>query len=102
MSDTSGSRGMRAAAVGVLLAWVGALLAAAVTAGVGVAGLAGWSDSFIHRFELVPRGIGVFTIDVAPTWEGVSGEPKCAARSTSTTTRPTATASSSTRARTSP
>ncbi len=76
MSDTSGSRGMRIAAVGVLLAWVGALLAAVVTAGVGVAGLAGWSDSFIHRFELVP-GVGVFTIDVAPTWEGVSGGPVC-------------------------
>ena len=76
MLEPPGSRGMRIAAVGVLLAWVGTLLAAVATAGVGVAGLAGWSDSFVQRFELVP-GLGVVTIDVAPTWEGTSGGEVC-------------------------
>ena len=77
MSDTSGSRGMRAAAVGVLLAWVGALLAAVVTAGVGVAGLAGWSSSFVQRVD-VSGGLGLVVLDVAPTWEAGGVREICA------------------------
>ena len=76
MSNTSGARGMRVAAVGVLLAWVGTLLAAIVVAGVGVAGLAGLSDSFVQRVDLVP-GTGLVTLDVAPTWEVSSGGRVC-------------------------
>lgn len=77
MGDTSGSRGMRIAAVGVLLAWVGALLAAVVTAGVGVAGLAGWSSSFVQRVD-VSGGLGLVVLDVAPTWEAGGVREICA------------------------
>ena len=101
MSDTSGSRGMRIAAVGVLIAWVGALLAAVVTAGVGVAGLAGWSDSFVQRVELVP-GTSASSRSTSPRPGRRAAAGRSAVRSTSTTTPPTATASSSTTARTSP
>ena len=73
---TGSSRGMRAASVAVLVGWVGALLAALVTAGVGVAGLTGWSDSFVQRVDLT-GGLGLVTVDVAPTWEGVSGAEIC-------------------------
>ncbi|WP_240917307.1 DUF2975 domain-containing protein [Nocardioides sp. HDW12B] len=71
------SRGMRAASVAVLVGWVGALLAAVVTAGVGVAGLAGWSDSFVQRVDL-SGGLGLVELDVAPTWEAGGVREICA------------------------
>ena len=72
-----GSPGMRAASVAVLLGWLGALLAAVVTAGAGVAGLAGWSDSFVQRVDLT-GGLGLVELDVAPTWQAGGVREICA------------------------
>lgn len=74
---TDSSRGMRAASVAVLVGWVATLLAAVVTAGVGAAGLAGWSDSFVQRVDL-SGGLGLVEIDVAPTWEAGGVREVCA------------------------
>ena len=74
---TRSSHGMRAATVAVLIGWVGTLLAAVVTAGVGVAGLTGWSDSFVQRVD-VSAGLGLVVLDVAPTWEAGGVREICA------------------------
>ena len=74
---TGSPRGLRAAAVAVLVGWVGALLAAVVTAGVGVAGLAGWSGSFVQRVD-ISAGLGLVVLDVAPTWEAGGVREICA------------------------
>jgi hypothetical protein len=76
MATISEPRGMRVAAAAALVAWVATLVAATVVAGVGVAGLAGWSDGFVKRVALVP-GTDLVTVDVAPTWEVVGGGQVC-------------------------
>jgi hypothetical protein len=76
MAAPSSDRGMRVAAAAALVAWLATLVVAVVVAGVGVAGLAGWSDSFVKRIDLVP-GTDLVTVDVAPTWEVLSGGAVC-------------------------
>lgn len=68
MSPHTRTRGMRLATLGVLVGWIATLVAGVVTAAVGVAGLVGWSDSFVQRIDLT-AGLGLVTVDVAPTWQ---------------------------------